>query len=484
MGTGAHLKKQSLQHWILASDLIWMLIAGVLAYLLRYGLVFYPTLRLMLITYVPVLAASAILWAGLFPRMKLDGFRLGWHLPAIVSQLFLASCAVVTLAVAISYLVGHYVSRLVLAYWAILVYIGFLVVRRVANGILRSKYLKGSLRRVVIVGNGPVAREMASKIERHPEMLCEVIGYLCSADASIEAPADGTGGGPVKVQTLGIVDLLRDQAVDEIIITLTKPGTPEVMNLAALCRKQGIAVSIVPHPYELYVSTPELIDIGGLPLLKVHDAEPTFANGPLKRLLDVAISCGLLLACLPVVLLVSLGLMRKKGGPFIREVRCGRQGEPFLMYRLNSDRNSTTLPPFERLLQQMSITELPQLWNVVLGDMSLVGPRPESSERVKHYSDWQRQRLNVRPGITGLAQVHGLREQHSSEEKARFDLQYILHSSPFVDLSLLLQTGWTLVGRLLQFRTSGASQTNRVAAVSNTTFEALPNAHSSQSGTN
>ena len=96
------------------------------------------------------------------------------------------------------------------------------------------------------------------------------------------------------------------------------------------------------------------------------------------------------------------------------------------------------------------MTELPQLWNVLRGEMSLVGPRPESPERVRHYSDWQRQRLSVAPGLTGLAQVHGLREQHSSEEKARFDLEYIFHWSLFLDFSLIVQTAWTLVVRLLK----------------------------------
>ena len=82
-----------------------------------------------------------------------------------------------------------------------------------------------------------------------------------------------------------------------------------------------------------------------------------------------------------------------------------------------------------------------------LCEMSLVGPRPESPERVKNYSDWQRQRLKVNPGVTGLAQVHGLRDQHSSEDKTRFDLQYIVNSSPLVDLGLILQTIWTLLSR-------------------------------------
>jgi lipopolysaccharide/colanic/teichoic acid biosynthesis glycosyltransferase len=120
------------------------------------------------------------------------------------------------------------------------------------------------------------------------------------------------------------------------------------------------------------------------------------------------------------------------------------------MHRLNVDRDPTNLVGSERMLAQLSLTELPQLWNVFKGEMSLVGPRPEAPDRVKHYSMWQRQRLSVTPGLTGLAQVNGLREQHSSEEKAHFDLQYIFHWSLFLDLSLMLQTAWTLFVRLLK----------------------------------
>jgi lipopolysaccharide/colanic/teichoic acid biosynthesis glycosyltransferase len=117
------------------------------------------------------------------------------------------------------------------------------------------------------------------------------------------------------------------------------------------------------------------------------------------------------------------------------------------MLRLNIDRTTNHASRFEAVLREFSLTELPQLWNVLRGDMSLVGPRPESPNRVCRYSDWQQQRLTVKPGMTGLAQVQGLREMHSSEEKTRFDLQYLLSFSLWTDLSLLLQTVWTLVTR-------------------------------------
>jgi len=149
----------------------------------------------------------------------------------------------------------------------------------------------------------------------------------------------------------------------------------------------------------------------------------------------------------PLLGFAAVIVYRKKGRPLRTEQRCGKDGVPFGMWRLNIERHASNPQPYERLLVRWSLTELPQLFNVLQGAMSLVGPRPESAERVKCYSEWQRQRLRVRPGVTGLAQVHGLREQHPSEEKARFDLQYIFHWSPLWDLTLILQTIWTLLFR-------------------------------------
>ena len=121
------------------------------------------------------------------------------------------------------------------------------------------------------------------------------------------------------------------------------------------------------------------------------------------------------------------------------------------MLRLNVDRHAVDAPAFETVLAKLSVSELPQLLNVLRGDMTLVGPRPESPVRVRRYSEWHQQRLTVKPGMTGLAQVHGLREQNSSEEKARFDLQYLMNASFLSDISLLLQTIWTLAMRIVHY---------------------------------
>jgi lipopolysaccharide/colanic/teichoic acid biosynthesis glycosyltransferase len=179
----------------------------------------------------------------------------------------------------------------------------------------------------------------------------------------------------------------------------------------------------------------------------------------------------------------ALVLKGRKGKAFRSELRCGQGGKTFWMYRLNSERHGTELPAHESFMQRCSLTELPQLVNVLRGEMSLVGPRPEGPERTRHYSDWNQQRLGVKPGMTGLAQVHGLRDQNSSEEKTRYDLQYILHRSPFQDISLLLQTLWTITPRLFQRRQLQARCPKAAAETSLESLfqEPLTGAHRSQS---
>ncbi len=461
--------------------MVWALIALTLAYLTRYGSLWHRGDGISIRILLPTLLLALAIWGVMSTAIKLDGFRRGWDFSAAISQVFLAVCSLLTVLFGASYLERSSVSRLALGYFGALLFAGFVGIRWATHAILDSKHLVGAVRRVVVVGSGPVAREMAAKIERHPEMLCRVVGFLYSADSSVDTRLPGTTTETTTVQTLGVVDLLRERRVDDVVITLSRPNLPEVVNLADHCRKEGIGVSVVPHPYELYLSKPQLLDIGGLPVLHLNEVHANLGNASWKRGLDIVLGSVLGALSLPVILVGAAFLLRRKGGPFVRELRCGQFGKLFWMCRLRSDRDCPTLPKYEVILQQLSITELPQLWNVVKGEMSLVGPRPESIERVKHYSDWQRQRLNAKPGMTGLAQVQGLRQQHSSEEKARFDLQYMLHPSLFLDISLLLQTIWTLAGRVLGM--GGKEQEPDFSEDKLYRFPegTLPSAHSTQS---
>src|SRR5437588_1491999 len=486
------MKTRMLHFWISVADLVWIPLAMLLAWLLRYGLEwdFFSTGKLHAIA--PFVVLTWIVWNFFSSSMKFDGARDGWWFPAVGSRLFLAVCGVMAALLAAGYLGRWYISRLALIYFGLSLILGCLTIRYVARSVIRRRYYRGEVRQVVIIGDGRVAREVANKIERHPEMLCKVAGFLFSEDSPREegysSAIPGTGE---TVSTLGVIDLLIARQVSLLILAITGPFKAEVLNLVGRCRELGIDVSVVPQPYELYLSRPTLIDLDGVPLLHLH--EPSDATTfTWKRTLDVLIGLSLAIVTSPIVLAATFVLRIRKGRAFRWEMRGGRFGKVFPMLRLNIDRHAAGAPRFERVLEDLSISELPQLWNVLRGEMSLVGPRPESPDRVNRYSDWQMQRLSVIPGMTGLAQVHGLREHNSSEEKTRFDLQYLLSVSPISDLSFLLQTIWTLTMRLIRLPSSGSLSkavapnpdvAEKVSSVSEDHFmkEAWQSAHRSQS---
>lgn len=450
------MKPHIVSRWILFGDLLWSIPALLGAEALRYGGLRDPALRAATPAFLPFLALTAVLWMLLSSWMKLDCFRGGWRFPAVVSQVLLAVLCLMSILLSAGYLRRDYVSRLALSYFGILLFLGFVGIRYSVRFLLLAKHRTGRVRKVVIVGADRIARELALKIRRHPEMLCEVVGFLWREDDAYLSPHSSNG---VTVPALGVVDLLSAQEATDIIFALPKPALPEILNLAGSCRERGINVSFVPQPYELYLSRPFLLDLDGIPVLELRESSASDIFFRWKRLTDIVIGLALSIFALPIVLPAVLALRRTKGKVLRWEIRCGQHGKTFSMLRLNIDRHVLSGSRLERFLERMSITELPQLWNVLRGEMSLVGPRPESPDRVKLYSEWQQQRLSTKPGMTGLAQVYGLRDQNTSEEKTRLDLQYILNPSAVSDVSILLQTLWTMTVRLFQFRFTAARRT-------------------------
>jgi lipopolysaccharide/colanic/teichoic acid biosynthesis glycosyltransferase len=471
---------RNLRNTILTLDLAWGMLAMPLAYLLRYGWVWHGPTDSSALIFLPPLMAALLLWSVMSSWVRLDGFRTGWMFPAVLSQLLLAVLALMCALFTIAYLDRQYISRLALGYFGLLVFFGFLSIRVIARLIMASRSARGLVRNVVIVGNGPLAREMANKIECHPEMLRKVVGFLSPGEDAFPTASPAQRQDAITLRTLDIAGTLKSRGVHEVILTVSAPGHPEILDLSSRCGSQGIAVSMVPQPYEMYLTKPELSDLDGLPLLELQtfplmDGEPFW-----KRGFDVIMTLALLPVCFPPMIAGAALLKVKKGKAFICERRCGKDGKEFDIYRLNSPRKGTELPDYERMLQKLSITELPQLFNVLGGDMSLVGPRPEGLDRARHYTDWHRQRLKARPGITGLGQVYGLRDQHSSEDKTRYDLQYILRRSPFQDISLLLQTAWTLTLRLFHSQGADPIAEGTTAGTEISFEENLVHAHSSQ----
>jgi sugar transferase EpsL len=477
------MTNRNLRSSILTADLIWGVLAMPIAYLMRYGWVWHGPTDSSALIFIPPLMAALLLWSLMSSWVRIDGFHAAWTFRAVVSQLLLATLVLMAGLFASAYLVRQFISRLALGYFGLLVFVGFLIIRVTARSMLSSRRTRGLVRNVVIVGNGPLAREMAGKIECHPEMLRRVVGFLSPGEDALQTVSTENQQKALTLPSYDVAELLKSQGVDEIILTVTTPSHPEILDLTSRCSRLGIAVSMVPQPYELYLTKPALSDLDGLPLLQllsISDHEPVW-----KRGFDVAVTLMLLPVCILPMMIAAAFLKVKKGRAFCSEKRCGHHGNDFEIYRLNSPRKGTELPAYERLLQRLSVTELPQVFNVLRGDMSLVGPRPEGLDRARHYTDWHRQRLNAKPGITGLAQVYGLRDQHSSEDKTRYDLQYILYRSLFQDISLLLQTAWTLIVRLVHGQQMGSpGEGITPGTVDRTLTETLIPAHSPHSSAN
>jgi lipopolysaccharide/colanic/teichoic acid biosynthesis glycosyltransferase len=446
-----YMSKPPIRFLVTMADAAAVPFALLLAYLLRYGdkvgpHLIQPTPWSALIV---VAVGALVSWFGLYGFMSLDAFSTGWSLPATVSRLALGVVIQMGVVLALAYLARVYFSRLILSYFAIIFYVVALLVRVVIYRVLRSYHRVGKTRRVVIVGEGKVANELTRRIRRHPELLYEVVGLLNPWMQPGNGRANQSVTGTPELSSLDVLKVLEERGVQELMVCLDQPSATEVQHFLARCLGKGMRVSLVPQPYELYCSRARLVELEGVPLVALEGLPHSRAAAGVKRAIDLILGVPLSLLACPILAVSSLVLKLEGRNALRIELRGGRYGQPFRMYKLNVDRHAVDSTGFQRFLCRLSISELPQLLNVLTGKMSLVGPRPETLKRIGEYSEWQRQRLNMRPGMTGLAQVNGLREQHSSEEKTRYDLQYIVRWTPIFDLILLLQTVWTLFARLI-----------------------------------
>lgn len=467
---------------ILLADLLWIAGASILAHVLRFRIlgVTAPSLRLSF--YVFSVSAALVVWTFLYFNKSLEGFSRGWHFPTICSQVIVGTSYLMASLLAIGFLTQAEYSRLALLFLGLLLPLGFVAIRCLAWWLVRSWSRLGAIRKVVIVGSGRVARELANKISRHPEMMIELAGFLYPSDAGPSNNLPPSKTSVLSIRTLNVLDVLQQKNVKEIIVAEQFAAGPEVQKLIAGCHQSGVQVHLVPQSYDLYLSKARLTEIDDVPLISMESRSIPSGTLELKRVFDLAFGALLLTMTCPLIGVIGVALNWGKRKAIKSELRCGRDGHQFWMYRFNIDRWASDLMGLDKWVARFSLTELPQLWNVLRGDMSLVGPRPESPERVKHYSVWQKQRLSVKPGLTGLAQVNGLREHHSSEEKAHFDLQYIYHWSLFLDFSLILQTAWTLMIRLLAGSRPDSEPASNVAAGARFVIQEALHADSPQPG--
>jgi len=309
----------------------------------------------------------------------------------------------------------------------------------------------------LIVGTGVTAIRLLQKLQDHPETGYEVVGFL---DDSYEPGCKDVANRPL----LGKVDSLRAVArahdVDEVFIADPSLGHTHMLSLVLDCEDLGLVFRVVTKLFEVLTAGTPVDLVDDLPLVRLGRERVPRSYAPLKRAFDVMGAFAGLVVFAPLLLWCALRTRMSSPGPaiFVQE-RVGLHGRLFEMYKfrtmkLDADRYAVAprdaedarITPYGRWLRGTSIDELPQLWNVLKGDMSLVGPRPEMPFIASTYDDWQRRRLSVKPGITGLWQILG-RKDLPMHENLQYDFYYIRNRSLSLDVSILLRTIGVVVSR-------------------------------------
>ncbi|MFT5441563.1 MAG: exopolysaccharide biosynthesis polyprenyl glycosylphosphotransferase [Myxococcota bacterium] len=302
----------------------------------------------------------------------------------------------------------------------------------------------------LILGTGINGIRLLQKLQDHPETGYRVVGFLSEDQAELEKDIANR---PV----LGLIDDIRgiaqEHGVQEVFVALPSMGHTRMLAMVLDLEDLGMTFRVVTNLFEvLTAGTPvELID--DLPLVRLgRPGAHAFYDGA-KRAIDLTLGSIALLLSAPIVAACALKIRRDSAGPAIfTQTRVGKSGKPFTMYKLRTMRNDVDpyqkapeddsdprLNGFGQWLRNTSIDELPQLVNVLRGEMSLVGPRPEMPFLVEQYDEWQRRRLAVLPGMTGLWQILG-RKDLPMKENLQYDFYYIRNRSLLFDLSILLRT--------------------------------------------
>src|SRR5438132_3491262 len=317
---------------------------------------------------------------------------------------------------------------------------------------------------VLIVCTGRRAIDVASVVEEHKYWGYKILGFVSDGHRL----PNGWG----RYRVYGTVPEIRSllergefpEIVDEIVFAVTRKKLDEMKQIFLLCEELGIRARVAMNFFQNRLARIEVEELEGIPFLTFTTTPSNETQLAAKRLLDVPVSLLLLGLSMPVILLAALTIkLTSPGSVLFKQQRIGLNGRIFTLYKFRtmianaherlsevSHLNEMTGPVFKakddprvtgvgRILRKFSLDELPQLWNVLKGDMSLVGPRPPIPEEVRSYHRWQRRRLSMKPGLTCLWQVNG-RNNIDFDRWMQMDLQYIDNWSPSLDLKILLRT--------------------------------------------
>ena len=311
------------------------------------------------------------------------------------------------------------------------------------------------LKRILIAGSGELGRLVADKIIEHRELGYQIVGF-------VDNRAAGDHLGYRGLPLLGTIDeaaqIALRETVDHLYVALPPDQHLQMIELIEATSRECIDVKVVPDLLQVIALRARLEDLDGLPVININDVPLQGFNAIVKRCIDIAISSAALLGLMiPFWIIAALVKLSSRGDIFYRQERMGLDGKPFMIYKFRSmydGAEATTGPvfaserdprrtPLGRLLRRSNVDELPQLWNVLRGDMSIVGPRPERPhfvEQFKHKIPQYMLRHKVKAGLTGWAQVNGWRGNTAVEKRIEYDLYYIENWSVRLDLKIMWLT--------------------------------------------
>lgn len=317
-----------------------------------------------------------------------------------------------------------------------------------------------NFRNVLIVGTGPRAAHVQRMIESRQDWGLRVIGLVDDEDTAIDPSLYNAK--LFKIDSMP--ELVRDQVIDRVIIAYPRSMLPRLSSIVSVCASAGIPFTMLADLFGDYLPPPRTTRFGSLAALEFAPVHHDPLALSLKRLVDIAGSAVGLIVALPVLFVSAIAIKLQDGGSIIfGQTRCGLHGHPFTIFKLRTMcvdaearlatlaelnecdgpvfkvRHDPRITPVGRILRKLSIDELPQLWNVLIGDMSLVGPRPPLPQEVGQYQTFERRRLSMRPGITCIWQVSG-RSSIGFDRWVQLDVQYIDSWSLGLDLKILLRT--------------------------------------------
>jgi exopolysaccharide biosynthesis polyprenyl glycosylphosphotransferase len=369
---------------------------------------------------------------------------------------------IATVIVIVFLTTSNYYSRLIFGYAGVITSLLVSASRTIERLVTANRRRRGiGIRRVLIVGAGEVGQAVLRAALARPELGYAVVGFVDDDPAKADTRI---GRCPILGPVASLPAVAKEHEIDEAIITLPWTLHRQIVEIMRQCERRDMRVRIVPDLFQMTLNRVVMDDLDGIPLFGIQEPRLSTWQAMAKRAIDILASSLALILFSPLMALTALAIRLDSPGPVIfRQPRVGRDGAEFTCLKFRSmyvdaesriealrDRNEATGPLFKirndprrtrvgRFIRRTSIDELPQLWNILRGEMSLVGPRPGIPAEVREYDTWHLRRLEVVPGLTGLWQVSG-RSDLSFDEMVLLDIYYIENWSPLLDLNILLKT--------------------------------------------